>query len=325
MMLVLDSKGAKLSRKGACFCARRLGETKEIAAAAVTKILIGQAVSVTSDALMLAASEGIPVFFLDGQGNPYGAFDSFETAGNARLRRKQALLAQTRAGVELSKYFLCAKIDGRIRLLKKLKAKRSGQKAQTLADAILLQEAYVKNIQAESGENVAAVRDRLQGLEGTAGRAYFGTLSALLPAADSFAGRSFRPAKDRFNAMLNYAYGILYAQVKRAAMLAGLDPYMGVMHADAYNKPAFVFDAVEMFRHYAEETVFLLFSGRKASREMFDERDGGVFLNGEGRRLLIPAYYNKMEEMTGYGKRRVKVETEIELRLSAVAKTILES
>jgi len=325
MILVIDARGAKLSRKGVCFEAKSRDGSKEIAAAAVSKILIASAVSVTTDALLLAASEGIPVFFLDGHGDPFGAFDAFETSGNARLRRKQAMIAQTQAGAELCKYFLSEKLNGRIRLLKKLMAKRSGAKARAIGDAILSLEAYIKSILSESAEDVFTVRDRLQGIEGSAGRAYFGVLSVLLPESESFEGRSFRPAKDRFNAMLNYAYGILYAQVERAVRLAGLDPHMGIMHADAYNKPTFVYDAVEMFRYYAEETVFKLFSGRRAAREMFDERDGGVFLNEAGRRLLIPAYYKKMSEMTSYKKRRVKTETEIELRLSAVAKTILES
>lgn len=154
---------------------------------------------------------------------------------------------------------------------------------------------------------------------------YFNALSRLLPTTEAFAGRSSRPAKDRFNAMLNYAYGILYAQVERAARLAGLDPYVGILHADVYNKPTLVFDAVEPFRHYIEETVFKLFSGRKVTSSMFDVIEEGFFLNGEGRRLLISAYFRKMSGITGYKRKRVKIETAIELRLSALAKTIMES
>lgn len=325
MILVIEGKGTKLFRSGECFRAKGGDGIKEIAAAAVSKILVTSAVSITTDALLLAASEGIPVFFLDDHGHPYGIFDAFEKAGQAYVRRKQTTLAHTPDGVAICRHFLCGKLEGRIRLLKKLKAKRSGDKAAEIVRVIESIRVFAESIKSVEVDSVAMVRNTLQGLEGSAGREYFSLLSALLPKSEAFDGRSFRPVKDRFNAMLNYAYGILYSQVERAARLAGVDPYIGIMHADAYNKPTFVFDAVELFRHYAEETAFKLFSARKVSASMFDTRDGGVFLNGEGRKLLIAAYFRKMSEMTCYKRRRVRIETEIGLRLAEIAGTIAES
>jgi len=35
------------------------------------------------------------------------------------------------------------------------------------------------------------------------------------------------PAKDEFNAMLNYGYGMLYGMIERSVVVAGLDPYIG--------------------------------------------------------------------------------------------------
>ncbi len=65
------------------------------------------------------------------------------------------------------------------------------------------------------------------GLEGTAGRVYFNTLSSLLVERYRFHGRSFRPAGDPFNAFLNYAYGVLYSRVEKVLIIAGLRSICG--------------------------------------------------------------------------------------------------
>jgi hypothetical protein len=35
--------------------------------------------------------------------------------------------------------------------------------------------------------------------------------------------------------MLNYGHGVLYSMVEKACIIAGLDPYIGVLHTDNYN------------------------------------------------------------------------------------------
>lgn len=105
------------------------------------------------------------------------------------------------------------------------------------------------------------------GFEGSAGRIYFDALNYVMPERFKFDGRSRNPAKDEFNALLNYGYGVLYSLVEKACIIAGLDPYIGFLHTDNYNKKSLVFDLIEMFRIFADETVVYLFSGRKVKVE----------------------------------------------------------
>jgi len=79
-----------------------------------------------------------------------------------------------------------------------------------------------------------------------------------MPDAWKFNGRSRDPAKDAFNCLLNYGYGVLYSQVEKACIIAGLDPYVGFLHTDNYNKKSFVFDLIEIFRIHIDRTVFYL-------------------------------------------------------------------
>src|SRR5262249_28563054 len=137
------------------------------------------------------------------------------------------------------------------------------------------------------GSAIDEVRGSIMGLEGVAGREYFAALSLALPERFRFQGRSRSPAKDEFNALLNYAYGVLYSLVERASLLTGLDPCIGLLHTDNYNKPSLVYDMIELHRVHAERVVVNLFAARKVKQELFDQADGGFRLNADGRALLL--------------------------------------
>jgi CRISPR-associated protein Cas1 len=58
----------------------------------------------------------------------------------------------------------------------------------------------------------------------------------------NFTSRQKRPAYDPFNVLLNYLYGMLYTAVHLSLLKSGLDPYMGILHADRYGAtPTLVF------------------------------------------------------------------------------------
>jgi CRISPR-associated protein Cas1 len=149
-------------------------------------------------------------------------------------------------------------------------------------------------------------RSSLMGIEGTAGRAYFQCLSGLLPGKHQFDGRSRRPARDPFNATLNYCYGILYSQVEKSCILAGLDPYIGFLHTDNYNKKSLVFDLIEPFRIYGEQVSIYLFTGKQMKDESFDEESGAVSLNAMGKPVVVEAMNNHLDESVRYRRKNVK-------------------
>jgi len=82
----------------------------------------------------------------------------------------------------------------------------------------------LQRLQANTTSNVV---DRIRGLEGTSGRLFYETVSYVLPKQYQFSGRSSRPAKDAFNAFLNYVFGILYGKIEKTLNIAGLAPYWG--------------------------------------------------------------------------------------------------
>lgn len=99
---------------------------------------------------------------------------------------------------------------------------------------------FIYKIKTVSG-SLEEKRNVLMGYEGNAGKIYYGVLSNLIPKDFKFEGRSMQPAKDEFNSLLNYAFGILYGKVEKACIIAGLDPYIGILHTDNYGKKSVLF------------------------------------------------------------------------------------
>jgi CRISPR-associated protein Cas1 len=128
-------------------------------------------------------------------------------------------------------------------------------------------------------------------------------LAHLIPQEFRFEGRSRRPAKDEFNAMLNYAFGVLYGKIEKALIVAGLDPYVGILHTDNYNKKSLVFDVIEKYRFMATKTVFALFSMKKVNKKHFDKIHGGLKLNKEGKVVLVGLLTEKFEKRKRYNGR----------------------
>ena len=100
--------------------------------------------------------------------------------------------------------------------------------------------------------------------------------------------------------MLNYSYGVLYSMVDRACICAGLDPFLGYLHTDNYNKPSLVFDLIEPFRILAERATVLLFTGRRVRAEFFEPVPGGVALSKAGRAEFMPYYNERLDRPVKY-------------------------
>ena len=168
------------------------------------------------------------------------------------------------------------------------------------------------------------VRDQVMGLEGRASRTYWAAVSRLLPETYRFEGRSRNPAKDEFNCLLNYAYGVLYGLVERACLLAGLDPYIGFVHTDHYNKPSLVFDVIENYRIWADETVVQLFSRHKIKKTLFDQLKNGLTLNKEGKAILLEALTEHLDERIRYRNRNISRRDAVQFDLHRIANDLLK-
>lgn len=322
MQLIINTRGAYFRKKDDNFLIVADEKKTEISPKKVSSILISTAVCVTTDALQLALENNIGIVMLDSFGQPFGRVWHCRPGSTNRIRRLQLLLDRIPLGLDLACSWLVEKLSGRLELIRQLKKRREGMDSvfdPAIAD---LEEAKAK-IAAFKG-TASEKRGDVMGCEGRSGRSYFTALSAVMPDKFRFSGRSKHPARDPFNAMLNYAYGVLYSRVEGACIIAGLDPYVGILHTDDYNKLSLVYDIIEVFRPWAEEVVVFLFTGRKVKDEFFREAQGGVLLDKPGKEVLIAAINDDFEKSERFQRRNMKRGNIIQAQCHHTANRILK-
>jgi CRISPR-associated protein Cas1 len=265
-----------------------------IAAHKVTSFIMSKGSALSTDAIALALKHNVDIVVVENNGHPIGRFWHSKLGSTTKIRKEQLKASLDANAVVWIKNWLGQKLENQSDFLNDLKKHRTNQHLFLNEKTGRILAFREKIIQAEANE-ISAVAETFRGWEGSSGRNYFEALSVCMPEAFAFKGRSFRPAQDAFNAMLNYAYGILYSRVERALMLAGLDPFVGFMHRDDYNSKSLVYDFIEPYRIHAERFVFRLFTGKKINKAFFSEFTGGFSLNEEGKAFFVSPYLEYLD------------------------------
>jgi len=309
MQLYLNTYGAYLHLKDALFEVRVPQSDgpplkRHFAAHKVTSIILTTSAALSTDAIQLALQHNIDIVFADAHGFPTGRIWHGRPGSTTKIRKRQLEASLNAEGLQWVIGWLDRKLDNQIAFIKNLKKHRA-QRAEFLSEKIARIESLRDSVRLqEKAERVEGAADTLRGLEGTAGRLFFETLNEVLPRAHQFVGRSYRPARDPFNAFLNYGYGVLYNRLEKALMVAGLDPYLGFMHRDDYNQKSMVFDFIEPYRIYVDSVVFRLFAGKRVNQSHTGALANGVTLNTEGKQLLIEKlnHYLEVEKIRYRGR-----------------------
>lgn len=300
MQLIINTYGSYIHVKDDMFEIRVPSEDgparkQLIANQKITSILISKGSALSTDAIIMAMKNNIDIVVLENDGFPVGRFWHSRLGSTTKIRKRQLEASLGKLGVELTKQWVGQKVENQIEFIKRLKKHREqiADELERNLDQLSALHAKIKQLDAATTDEIA---DTLRGLEGTCGRIYFGVLSSLLSERYQFCGRSFRPAADPFNAFLNYAYGILYSRVEKALIIAGIDPYVGFLHRDDYNKKSMVFDFIEPYRVWGDEVVFKLFSAKKVNDAHTDKITNGYSLNSDGKALLVEHFFKFFDE-----------------------------
>jgi len=302
MQIYLNTYGTYLHVKDDMFEIKVPGDGGEsrkqhIAAHKITSIVMSISGALSTDAVILALKNNIDIIFTKADGHPMGRIWHSKLGSTTKIRKRQLEASISKEAVTFTKEWITEKMTNQLEFIKDLKKHRP-QMAEFLNDKITRIENLVVSVGKLEHDKIEAIADTVRGLEGTAGRLYFETINYVLPEQYQFNGRSMRPAKDAYNAFLNYGLGILYSRTEKSLMLAGLDPYVGFLHRDDYNQKSMVFDFIEPYRIMVETTVFRLFSAKKVNKAHTDEITNGITLNKEGKELLITALNGYMESET---------------------------
>lgn len=243
MRLVVQSFGSTVKKKNNRIVVSSEGESSEFPISDLKQIILSEAVSITTGALILATENGVDVAIMTSDGVPCCRLLPCSVSGNVITRRNQIKFSETPASWSFISSIIRAKAMNMAGLLKTLAKRRLSEEMVKAAETIRTIAAGIR----DTGD-LASDAGILRAIEGEASHVYFRTLSNVLPHSVYHGKRMHRPAEDLFNAALNYGYGILYHEVERACYIAGLDPSVGILHTDRYGKMPLVYDVIEPYR-----------------------------------------------------------------------------
>lgn len=260
----------------------------ELPARKVRGVVVWGNVRLTTPALAFLLRQGVPVLYATLEGQPYGQAQAPQSLAPQVLR---AQMQAQQDPLPLAQSFLQGKLRSELMLLERLSRQAPTAPQQAEIRAALSDLPQTRRLEA------------LRGVEGSAARAYFAGLQAVL-SSYGFAGRNRRPPTDAVNAALSYGYMVLLGRTLLALHLAGLHPELGLLHVEGRRAPALAFDLMEEFRVAVVDVIVTaaFLRGELDPQKHAEARDGGVYLNDTGRKVLLKLLEGRLAQEAQHPK-----------------------
>ena len=201
-----------------------------------------------SPALMhRCADDGISLVLLDDNGRFKARLEG-GISGNILLRQAQhRAAADEKIALEIARSAIAGKLRNSRQVLM-----RGARESDDEQDQRELREAAASLARSIRNLPVAGNIDVLRGIEGDAAKVYFSALPSLvrrnIREFFTMDGRSRRPPRDRFNALLSFLYSMVMNDCRSALESVGLDPQLGFLHTVRPGRAALALDLMEEFR-----------------------------------------------------------------------------
>ena len=323
MEVVVNTFGTKVGVDNGMLLVRNGEEYQRIPLGKVSSILVSKGCSITTDLVFAAVENNIDILFGTKTGKPAARIWGNQFGSIATIRKKQIQFSQHEKCGHFIREILRKKLLNQAAVLMLL-FRPDRTTDREINESIAFLEKYVDKLDNLEMTSLPEKADTLRGWEGVCGKRYFECINLHLPEQYRFEGRSQHPALDIFNALLNYAYGILYGKIESAMIRSGIDPFIGLFHRDEYNRPVFVYDVIELFRYWADITVVNLCMQQIIFPEFFRVEGGAFFLDTDGKRILIQSFNDYLDEVIMSGNLERSRITHIELYLQETARMFKE-
>lgn len=277
--------------------------------------IVTRSASISAAALSACCDAGIPIHFIDPVDGNYATLLSPHLTTVSTSRRAQLHAVESAIGVAIARQIAVGKIRSQITNLRYLARRLEGDVAEHFKLAQLDLADYAAALETIDGTHINVVRESIMGFEGRSARVYWEALKALIPPEYSWPGRTGRHATDPVNSLLNYGYGILYGDVQNALVIAGLEPYVGLLHADRPGKPSLTLDMIEEFRApIVDRTVIGLVGRNFAVSQTGDGR-----MTRDTRRAFANHILSRLSAQGTYQRKRYQLRSIIQMQARSLA------
>src|SRR5580692_813672 len=287
-------------------------------------VLLGKSGQLTLESLAWLRAIGAGLIHIGADGDVLTHSVPFGYEG--LIRRAQALAVANGLDLDLARWLIAAKLDGqranlarlRVADLRGFDAARTSLDTASTIDEARLCEAQAAAIYWNAWRNVPIrLRGRDLSRVPVAWSRYESRKSTLTGAP--------RAATNPVNALLNYVYSLLESESRLALLSAGLDPTLGVLHADQRNRDSFALDAMEAIRPAVDSFVLDLLEERVLTSRDFVEVSNGVCRVRapltHDLALTLPKWRQLMAPIVAHLAQAFRGSVGRELRTVAVART----
>lgn len=246
-------------------------------------VVVGSDGMVSLAALRWLADQDAAFVMLDRNGSVLATTGPVRTA-DARLRRAQALAQQSGVAIQIARELIVQKLVGQERLAREKLAgftvadtiariRAAVSRADTIQEIRLL-EANAAYAYWSAWHNIPVVFSKLDTRRVPDHWLTFGSRVSPLSASPR---RAVNPA----NAILNYLYALLESETRLAIAAVGLDPALGLLHADTQWRDNLACDLMEPVRPQVDAYLLHWITRDVMRREwFFEERNGTCRLMG---------------------------------------------
>jgi len=287
---------------------------REIPLRDLDRIILNESVQITSSAMAALLRANIPVSYLGWNGQFLGGFlPACNQHGLARLRHYECT-RNPAFTLDMAGRIITAKLYNQRRILQRLALSRDPKSHETPPTSPAPQpKAAANSTQTPPQESGIATTlawldalfsplkqsqtiDELRGYEGASTARFFQAWALFLPPDFPFERRSRRPPLNPVNACISFGSTLLYSESVAFIHAHGLDPALGLLHSTEDGRWSLALDLIEPFRPVLIEALTLdLFSHQILNRKHFEPKNGGIYLNEEGRKKFILQYERRME------------------------------
>jgi CRISP-associated protein Cas1 len=260
----------------------------------VESVVIHGTAQISTQMIHFLSAQKIPIHWFTGGGNYVGGLN-FNSQNVKRKLRQYNAMNEENFRLYLTKKVATAKCESQIRYI--LRSSRGKDKRNEK------QQVIIDNIRKLIPEiSKATSEDSIRGYEGIIAKNYFEYIPSILidsvPKEMIPDGRSKRPPKDRFNAILSFLYWLLYRSVNQAIIVVGLEPSISFFHAARTGGEPLVLDLMELFRVPLCDIPLIGSVNRMTwnTKEDFLVTKEKVWLSESGRKKAIKLYEERLDD-----------------------------
>jgi CRISPR-associated endonuclease Cas1 len=240
-------------------------------------VLVGHSGTISFEALRWLSDLGAAFVQIDADANVIVA-SAPAGLDDARLRRSQALALSNGIGLAIARDLLRTKLEKQAGVIERMgahdeavaiiRAARDGLAQAETVEGLMRLEAAAANVYWEAWSPHPIRLARKDEPRVPAHWRTFGSRGSPISGSQ-------RKAANPANALLNYLYAMLEAEARIAALAVGLDPGMGVLHADLPRRDSLACDLMEAVRPEVDAYVLELLRTRTfGARDFFETREG---------------------------------------------------